>query len=236
MIDANERLERLAVGRVFLSYSTVDRAVAGNVKAVLMVHGLSPFMAHDDLQVSEEWKVRILEELAACDIFVALLSKAFKASDWAPQELGYIVSRPTVAIVPLSVDGTMPFGFISHLQGRRVPTTGPDATVLIYPLVRKFPRLILPAMIRTAAKARSFRGAEALFEPLVPYFDLLTDDEANALAGAAVENGQIWSAGECRMTYLPALIAKKGDCIEPRTLKALEYQITNDRRYFEDEV
>lgn len=229
-------LAALPSGRVFISYSTIDRAVAAQVKAVLARAGLSVFMAHDDLQVSEEWKSRILEELAACDMFVALLSTSFRASDWAPQELGYIVSRSSVAIVPLSIDGTTLFGFISHIQGRSIPATGPDENLLVYPLVPRFPRLMLPVLIRRAADAGSYRGAEALMRPLVPFFGLLNDQEANALAAAAVENGQIWSAGLCRAEYLPRFLEMQRANIDTRVLTALEFQIEHNERYFPDEA
>jgi hypothetical protein len=229
-------LDRLPSGRVFISYSTIDRHVAARVKALLTAGGFSVFMAHDDLQVSEEWKARILQELQGADMFVALLSQAFKASDWAPQELGYIVGRPSVAIVPLSLDGTMPFGFISHIQGKRIPPTGPDAKLLLHPLVQKFPHLMLPVMIRQLASAGSFRGAEVLMEPLVPFFDVLNVDEANALAAAAVENGQIWSAALCRGQYLPLFLTRRRADIDPKILKALEYQIEHDQRYFGDDA
>src|ERR1051325_3445317 len=135
MVIPLNSVDALPSGRAFLSYSTVDRSLAAQVKAVLARAGISVFMAHDDLQVSEEWKARILQELAACDMFVPLLSKAFKASDWAPQELGYIVSRPSVAIVPLSVDGTTPFGFIGHIQSRGIPPPGAHDNLHLHPLI-----------------------------------------------------------------------------------------------------
>jgi len=59
----------------FISYSHVDREYARQAKQVLEEVGVTAFLAHEDLEVSEEWKERILEELKICDLFVPLLSK-----------------------------------------------------------------------------------------------------------------------------------------------------------------
>ncbi len=104
----------------FISYSYSDREYARQTKQVLEEVGVSAFLAHEDLAVSEEWKDRIIEELKICDLFIPLLSKDFRRSKWAPQEAGFIASRPEVRIAPLSIDGTIPFGFIEHVQSGRI--------------------------------------------------------------------------------------------------------------------
>ena len=177
--------------RVFVSYSTKDRAAAAKVKSFLVSYGLDCFLAHEDLQVSEEWKERILEELLRCDIFLPLLSKSFRESDWAPQEIGVISGRKGVAIMPISLDSTVPFGFISNIQGRIIPQAGLTEDLIVMPLLKKFPRLLIPAMIERVRVASSYRGAEAAMKPLAPYFGLLTDSELIALVEASIENGQV---------------------------------------------
>ncbi len=215
----------------FISYSHADREYGCQAKRVLAEVNIEAFLAHDDLDVSDEWRERILEELRRCDLFVALLSANFLSSEWAPQEAGFIISRPEVAIAPLSIDGTIPFGFLSHLQSRRIPKEGITRELLVEPLARKFPRKILPGLIRIAGDAGSFRAAEALMRPLVPFFPIFTPEEAQALAEASVKNGQIWSATLCHREYLPQLIRHQGGNINPKTLRALRYQVENDRRY-----
>ena len=44
--------------------------------------------------------------------------------DTGPQEVGFIISRPEVVIVPLSIDGTTPPGFMSKLQSGRISPEG----------------------------------------------------------------------------------------------------------------
>jgi TIR domain-containing protein len=201
---------------------------------VLSEVGIDAFLAHEDLEVSAEWRDRILEELRGCHLFVVLLSANFVASRWGAQEVGFIVSRPEVVIAPLSVDGTTSFGFISHLQSRRIPAGGITRELLVIPLARKSPRHILPGLINLAIGAGSFRGAEALMAPLVPFFGSMTSTEAQALAEGAISNNQVWSAGRCRAEYLPAFIKAQAHQISPKALRALEYQVENDEPYYEE--
>lgn len=215
----------LRVPSVFVSYSTKDRLVGAQVKALLEAHGTRCFLAHEDLEVSEEWKERILKELRGCDAFVALLSKAFRNSDWAPQEVGVIVGRGDVPIIPLSLDGTIPFGFMAHVQSGKLVDGDVTKADLIEPLMVKRPHLFIPGMIKEVADAGGFRHAEAVMKPLVPLFEHLNQEELDALVEASIENGQVWDAAKCRTDFLPKLIEMHRERIEPKRLRALEYQI-----------
>jgi hypothetical protein len=218
----------------FISYSHKDRKYGAQAKGVLAEIGIEAFLAHDDIHVSDEWRERIIQELKRCDLFVPLLSVDFMASKWAPQEVGFIISRPKVPIVPLSIDGTKPFGFMAHVHSRPIPKEGITRELFVEPLARRMPRKILPGLIRTASDAATFRSAEAKMRPLVPFFSALTADEAQALAEASVRNNQIWSAGLCRTEYLPAFVNAQSKNINPKTLRALKYQIQNDEWYLEE--
>ena len=211
----------------FISYSHLDREFGGQAKDVLGEVGIDAFLAHEDVEMSEEWQQRILEELRHCDLFVPLLSENFLKSEWAPQEAGFIASRPPdeVVIAPLSIDGTIPFGFFGHVQSGRIEVDGITRELLVEPLIKRFPRKFFPVWIRIAGDARSFRSAEDKMRPLVPLFPLFTAEEAQALAEAAVKNGQIWDARLCRGEYLPEFIRVQGRNLKPETLHALQHKI-----------
>ncbi len=215
----------------FISYSSRDKAIASQVKELLEKYGIRAFLAHDDIHVSEEWKVRILTELKSCHVFIPLLSEHFRASDWAEQEIGAIAVRQNVLVIPLCLDGVMPFGFISHIQGRKVPNTGPNFNLVIKPLVTTFPRVMLPILIKDVKQARSFRTAEVALEPLVGWFPKLTDEELLSLVNASIDNGQVWDAQLCRDDFLPKLLATEGARIPAARRKILEFQIKNHTRH-----
>ncbi|WP_414665126.1 toll/interleukin-1 receptor domain-containing protein [Horticoccus sp. 23ND18S-11] len=188
----------------FISYSSADKEAANVTKVALRDFGLTGFLAHEDLSVSEEWRDEIIERLKTATVFVALLSKHFKASEWCAQEVGFIVSRPDVLIMPLSLDGTVPFGFIAKLQSKRVHNDDDIPKLLRDVIFKKRPRLMIPRWIKKVEEAGSWRGAEAIVKPLVPYFASFTEDEAENFLVAALGNSQVWDAGDCRVDYLPA--------------------------------
>ena len=52
----------------FISYSHADREYGAQAKGVLAEFDIEAFLAHEDLEVSEEWQARILVELRRCDL------------------------------------------------------------------------------------------------------------------------------------------------------------------------
>lgn len=218
----------------FISYSHKDRSFGAQAKKVLSEVGIDAFLAHDDLQVSDEWRERIIEELKRCDVFVPLLSADFMQSQWAPQEVGFIISRPEVAIAPISLDGTTPVGFMSHIQSGKVTKDGITRELLIDPLVKRIPRRIVPGLIQLVDKAGSYESAQKRMKSLVPAFPELTPDEAQALADASVRNSQVWPEWKCRTEYLPKLISAQANNIDPKTLRALKYQVEQQKWYVEE--
>ena len=215
----------------FISHSHIDREFAGQAKKVLSDAGVEAFVAHDDIEVSEKWKRRIRHELHRCDLFVPLLSKNFMGSEWTLQEVGFIASRSEVKIIPLSIDATFPFGFISDLQSGRIRDDRITSEDLTEPLAKHFPRQILPSLIRRVGNAHCFRDAESKMRSLLPLVKLLTKTEAQDLAESSARNDQVWAAWRCKEEYLPHFIrAHKGN-IKAKTLRALEHQIRTGNWY-----
>ena len=219
--------------KAFISYSMVDRASAAETKKVLDRLGIDSFMAHEDLVVSEEWKKRILDELKASEIFICLLSKDFKSSDWCPQELGFVVARPKTVVIPLSIDGSVPFGFISHIQGQIVKDTWQIEDRIVNALLRKKLKAGVSVSIERMLEVKDYRVAEAITRRLMPFFLKLSVDQANEFAEAAVRNAVVWDAAECASEILPKFLDGWGDKILARTATALRFQITERTRFKE---
>ena len=74
-------------------------------------------------------------------------------------------------------------------------------------------------------------AAETLMQPLRSLFGLFASEEAEAFAVACINNGQIWSASLCRSEYIPEFLATCGSVVSREALKALRYQITNNKWY-----
>lgn len=220
--------------KAFISYSTADKKHGAIVKEALDEIGVKSFLAHDDLAVSEEWQKRIIAELKQCKIFIPLLSEAFKASDWCGQETGFYVkhSKSSVLIIPLSIDKTNPYGFISHIQRHRISASGLDPKTIVDAIGAKWPSVAIDNLLEGVDKyAHSFRVAEARVEPLVRYFAKFSREQAARFARMAVSNAQIWDAQLCRDDYLPKFLKLNKTKIPPSVYKALKYQIENQEWY-----
>lgn len=217
--------------KAFISYSTKDKKHGAAVKSALDKIQVESFLAHDDLNVSEEWKNRILAELKECEVFIPLLSEAFKTSDWCAQETGIVVERDDVLILPLSIDGTIPYGFISHLQHHRIPSPGIDPKTILAAIGRKWPSVVIEVLLKPVKNAGSFREAERVIEPLVPYLKRFSRDQATRFATMAAENGQIWLAHLCFANYLPEFLKFNKTKIPLPLYKRLKYQVENQTWY-----
>ncbi len=199
--------------RAFISYSVQQKREGAKVKSCLADLGYECFLAHDDMNVSEKWRQRILEELRVADVFVALLSADFKQSDWCGQELGFIVSRSDALVIPLMLDETPPYGFIAELNGRSVGGRN-LAAVLEGVLLEYRPRHVIPARIRRVAKAKSYNEAEVLVQSLAPHFERFSDREVDEFARAVTGNDQVWGAWRCESEFIPKFVRAKGALLQ----------------------
>jgi|CXWL01.1.fsa_nt_gi hypothetical protein len=194
----------------FISYQTANKTVAGEIANLLDELGIATFLAHEDIQVSHEWRTTLLEELGKADVFVALLSAGYYESVWCAQESGIAAFRSDITIIPLSLDGTLPQGFIAHLQSTKVDVQKLTLASLLPGLARKSPEFVVDRLIENLEESYSFRGAEAKFELLLPFLPKASDDQKVRILQVAVNNGQILSAEKCAKFYLPTLFKSHG--------------------------
>ena len=208
--------------KAFVSYSHHDRRLASHVKDHLEEYKIPTFLAHEDINVSQEWRDRIMIELNTSDVFIPLLSKSFKDSDWAPQEIGITIGRSNVLVIPLSIDGTNPFGFIANIQGKRIDNNANYYSLLIEPILAKFPHAVIPSLIERLSMAGNFRNAEALMLPLVSKFAEFDQTEINKFIDVSIGNNQVWNAADCKTKYIPSFLRLHRSKINKKIVKELE--------------
>ncbi|MCH7691485.1 MAG: toll/interleukin-1 receptor domain-containing protein [candidate division Zixibacteria bacterium] len=123
---------------VFLSYSSRDRKLAGLIKRELEKSKISVFLAHEDIEPSEEWIVIIQENLDKCDAFLILLTENCKESNWTDQESGQVYSMGKL-IIPIKVS-LVPYGFIGKIQAVTLDekAVGPACNKIIDIIEQKF--------------------------------------------------------------------------------------------------
>ena len=183
----------------FLSYHHEDRHVAGKVCEVLATLGIDGFMAHEDIAVSHEWHDAILEALANADIFVALLSKKYLKSCYCLQESGVAVFRKTeLTIVPLSIDGTIPPGFMNRVQAKSIDPDDVRETDVLAGVAKHDLAFVVEQLAAQIASSGSYETAEFNFARLAPFLRGLDPKLATKVLSASDGNNQVWYARKNR--------------------------------------
>jgi hypothetical protein len=203
----------------FLSYSHKDRRLAGLTKECLDSYGFDTFLAHEDLQPSDEWQKTILKRLKNCVIFLPLLTDSFSKSDWTDQETGIAVGLKKV-IVPLKVTRN-PYGFISKYQAQLLDSETVEAAC--WKVVRRLatkPKLadgIRDGVIQMFGKSRSFAAAADNAKKLKS-LEPFSNEQLNEIVSVSSRNSQIHSGFEARR-YVRDLIRPAKSRIDAKTLR-----------------
>lgn len=193
--------------KVFLSYHHKDRRIAGRLKESLGVLGMDVFMAHDDLEPSTEWQREILKRLKQCDVFMPLLTKAFRSSLWTDQETGIAFASKKL-ILPLKHSAD-PYGFIGKVQAQKVRSELEGTCWKIAGVLASRPRLrepirdgVIAAFLESGSFEESARRAAALSK-----FEPFSKAELNRIVEGGARNRQIYGGWAAR-AVVEKLIAR----------------------------
>lgn len=100
--------------RLFVSHLSAHREFAAELQSSLAKYGISAFVAHSDIEPTQEWQSQIETALGTCDSLIALLHPSFHESRWTDQEIGYAMGRG-VPVFSIRF-GQDPYGFIGRFQ------------------------------------------------------------------------------------------------------------------------
>lgn len=98
---------------VFISHASKDNVNFDNIKKSLDNIGFDYFIAEEDIELSEEWEIEILNQLNESNIIIPILSKNFKESNYCDLELGIALQKNSL-VIPLTVDTTHSYGFVKN--------------------------------------------------------------------------------------------------------------------------
>ena len=101
---------------VFISYSSANKHLAGNIKKCFQTYsGFEVFVAHDDIMPATNWEINILKNLRKTDLFIPLLTDNYRNSEFTDQELGMALALGKI-IIPLKFSTLNPYGFFRTTQ------------------------------------------------------------------------------------------------------------------------
>lgn len=101
--------------RLFLTHKATVKIEVSDLKKALASYGISAFVAHEDIEPTEEWQREIERALFSMDALAAILTADFPDSAWTDQEVGVALGREVPVIgVRLGKD---PYGLMGKRQG-----------------------------------------------------------------------------------------------------------------------
>ena len=214
--------------KIFLSYSSADKVVVGEIKKGLESLDYEVFLAHEDIEPAEEWQDVILENLGTCDIFVPVLSQEFKDSSWTDQETGFALALGKL-IVPIDL-GYVPYGFISKYQALKMRDNVIECCRKVRNVIRKnpaFKEIYDNLMINAFVNSSTFNEANGRAEFLQRY-EPFTNPQINEIIKGYLHNNQIrraWRAKPNVFTWFE----KYKEQIRPKLREQFEIFRKEDR-------
>ncbi len=101
--------------KLFICHLASFKKTIGLLKSELLKFGISAFVAHEDIEPTNEWQDEIEKGLFSMDALCAVLMPGFKDSNWTDQEIGVAIGRGSL-IIPIRRE-LDPYGFIGKYQG-----------------------------------------------------------------------------------------------------------------------
>lgn len=219
----NKNDQRVTEVKIFLSYSSKNKELAGNIKEWLSDFGFKVFLAHDDIEPSLQWQKVIIEKLKECHIFIPIMTPEFDISHWTDQESGIAFILDKV-IIPISINGeTNPHGFTAIYQALKMnPTHIATGCVRIVNILKndsKFASFVINILLKSLETSRTYATAEYYFS-LISDFKFWNKELFNHLLKITIKNNQIHYAAGVRQT-LPVMIQQNMELIDSNLLQKL---------------
>ncbi len=213
--------------RVFISHIHPARAEVTDIARFLEGYGCTCFVAHTQIEPSQDWRDVIERALASCHALVAYVTEEFHASSWTDQEVGWAIGRG-VTVVPVNA-GSQPYGFFGAIQAIQLGELGPwqlafsvfraiaIGSFRASPTRRRQAPEAARAVVRAFCNCGSFDVTRARFSllELIPK-DLWTREMVAELERAAAENDQISEASLDGGTPAPQAVRDLVALVHPR--------------------
>jgi len=176
---------------VFISYSSKDSIDFNIINQSLETIGFKTYVAEKDIDLTEKSMTDILRQLNESDIFIALISKNFKQSDYCSQELGIAIQR-NMLIIPLTIDGKDSYGFIHENHAKNIMD---DPTMRIPKAIvkRYLPQMIddLINRLMDLKICNNYDLCNVHLKIMEPFFGKFNNPQINNLVTAVLTNDQL---------------------------------------------
>ena len=192
--------------KIFISYSSKDKYFAGDLKNCFEEFvGFDLFLAHDDLNPSDDWFQEILINLKKTDFVMPLISQNLMNSHFANQEIGFALGI-NKKIIPISVDGTDPYSLIHNTHAYKCKEwnwhTLVDAVNQIYLLFiyqskfRSYQKRAMRSIVYALNRSPNFKTTSIILNTIIQinHFVRFDQNQLNDMISASQTNPNIFQA------------------------------------------
>lgn len=204
---------------VFLSHASADKTTATELKDNLSQYNIDLFLAHGDIDGGEYWVNVLYDKIQNCDIFMILLSEKYHIGKYTDQEVGMGIAHDK-NIIPVSIDGTRPYGFISTIQSTHIE----DITNVskIAELVINKSKVNISIIDKTIeGLVQSTSWAEAgIWTKRLSTYSKFSEPQICIIANAYIENDQIHNSFAAR-NVIRRILSKHKELLDSDQLSSL---------------
>lgn len=101
--------------RLFISHRSEYKKEVNDLKEILFYYGVHGFVAHEDIEVSSQWRDSLMGALKTSHAVLAYITDDFAENSWCSQEVGYACIN-NLKVIPLKLSVKNPSGFLSFYQ------------------------------------------------------------------------------------------------------------------------
>lgn len=178
---------------IFLSHANKDKKIAKKLADELTQYGLKIFVAHEDIKIGDKWESILFNKIKECDLFVALLSENFHNAQYTDHEVG-IAYGLNKLIFPIRFDDTMPYGFMSKFQAKKISQeiNKDEIVKLFFTMVSKSEKgtEMINKLIEEFGDSNSYERANQTASMLSQCTEF-SDEQLNQIADIFLFNNQI---------------------------------------------
>jgi hypothetical protein len=176
--------------RVFISHKAEDKLIATKLKRSLVKYGVSCFVAHEDIEPTQEWLREIECALSSMHAMIALITEKYFDGVWTNQEVG-VAFALDAEIIPIRL-GNDPRGFIGKIQALTCDKDFSDDTQImkIFLEAQKTQAKAVGSLIKALEDSTSYSASEKVSQ-LFKYIKSIDPNQEKLMVDAFNNNTQV---------------------------------------------
>ena len=215
--------------KMFISFSNENKNNALEIQKFFEHGGIDCFLSANKIEPSDEYKSEIFGRILESNIFIYVLSKQSKESDWCDQEMGmaYLKYKQKASkIFIISIDKTLPYGFLNGIQTEFIEN--PNYLSRIAEKIKKeFDYDVLDKIkidniesidekIKELKISDTFMKSSSLLSYLDKNKEYLTENQVHNILNISKTNDQIYNCFICKKP-LKSILIKHKSIIDKKT-------------------